>query len=251
MEGLAELRTSLSNNPAQDPQSPAKLTRQQSVGSGSRSGLFDDVADEAERAAKAALIEKIERWLAEEVGIGGQSQRHFEPTALIRFAWSRQLEFASPDEIYHHFVSAQSEDVKRRAAVALGISGRQLQGMAADELEPFAGKVGWLMVEQPKPGLRHTLRFVKWWCMLWREEAAAADGLVASSYFVCFAGQQAAEPLLVMQLLDGRASVAPPPEARNGYAHCLQLAVAVSIDPADGEQQLVLATETAADAAEW
>ena len=51
---------------------------------------------------------------------------------------------ASPDEIYLHFVTAQGEDVKRRAAEMLGIDGERVRsgGMAADELEAFAAKAG-------------------------------------------------------------------------------------------------------------
>ena len=92
MDALDEMRRSLScasslkpvtSEPAPASSSP-KITRQKS----GRSNLhkFELVEDEAERAAKAALVEKIERWLDEEVGIGGQEQRHFEPAELIKFA---------------------------------------------------------------------------------------------------------------------------------------------------------------------
>ena len=102
--------------------------------------------------------------------------------------------------------------------------------------------------------------------MVWREEfsspaavpevtddsSGAGDGRgEGCSWLVCYAGQQAACPLVVLQLQDGRVQVAPPPAARAGYPHCMQLSVAVSADPVDGEQVLVLATETGPDAAEW
>ena len=87
-----------------------------------RAGLLDDsTADADEMAAKLALVESIDAWLADEVGIGGNkvgggAMRGFDPVPLIEFAWERQLEGNTPDEIYTLFVEAQQEQVGPRSS---------------------------------------------------------------------------------------------------------------------------------------
>jgi hypothetical protein len=96
-----------------------------------REELLADVEGEGERAEKERLMGRLERWLVEEVGVGGTAQRWFDPAALIDFAWRRQLERAAPEEVYRLYVEAQTEDAKRSVIEQLGIT---LQAVATGQV---------------------------------------------------------------------------------------------------------------------
>ena len=112
----------------------------------------------------------MDKWLQDDVGIGGSAQRGFDATALIEFAWRLQMEDAEPDEIYAAFVEDQQESMKRKLASELGLEAlglEQLAQTAAMELESVCVKCGWLAVEQ---GSMLRKGFVERWFLLWTSE---------------------------------------------------------------------------------
>ena len=134
-----------------------------------RSALLSDSPDGSrECQAKLALITRMEQWLADEVGIGGSEQRYFAPADMIQFAWRRQLEHLSPDEIYQSYVGAQTEDAKRSAVSQLGITLEMVESgnVPASDLSGFAVVYGWVSVE--RTGKLYS-DFKKYWAVLWRE----------------------------------------------------------------------------------
>lgn len=136
-----------------------------------RSALLSDSAQGSrEHVAKLTLISTLEKWLEEEVGIGGSEQRFFDPADMIQFAWRRQLEQLPPEQIYETYVAAQTEDAKRTATSQLGITLGMVEAgnVPAPDLTAFAVVYGWVSIE--RPGKLYS-DFKKYWAVLWREPA--------------------------------------------------------------------------------
>ena len=121
--------------------------------------------------AKTDLLQKLDGWLAKDVGIGGAAPRGFDISEIAQFAWRMQFEDLRCDEIYRKFVEMQEEEIRRRSAQALGLENLELGALrntAAMLLEATAVKFGWLWVEEGQ-GRRRRDRFVRRWCLLYRQ----------------------------------------------------------------------------------
>jgi hypothetical protein len=256
-----------------------------------RAGLFADVEDEEELRAKEQLCDKVDAWLASEVGIGGSTLRVFDPTALLQFAWRMQLEDAGCDEIYSAFTEEQQEALTRQVAAQLGLAEMglaQLSQTAAMELQSVCTHCGWLSVEAVT---RLRRGWARRWAMLWRgtvqSEGAAAGGTngqleeeeeegeegaegeeavpaADGGVLLLYEDQESAAALAMVHLVPGCCSVAPPKSQRKNFPHALRIETwaPVKAEPGSGSvsggaaagsnrTKTIVAADSAASCRSW
>lgn len=188
-------------------------------------------------------MNKIDTWLAEEVGIGGDSKRGFDPTSLIEFAWRLQLEELAGDEIYFAFAETQQESMKLRMASELGLEAlglQQLTQTAAMDLDSVCAKVGWLAIEE---GGKLRKGFVDRWFLLWRDPKKAFEMVL-----LYYEAEDSMAPAGLVSLTVGAFTVAPPKSQRKGFPFTFRLETE---SPGQGVTKLILAAASAEEYGSW
>ena len=208
-----------------------------------RAALLEQTENEEEATAKLRLVQAVEDWLTEEVGIGGNqagggANRGFDPTALVQFAWEHMLEDHSPDDMYRRFVEAQQVQAQQALwlQVMQGTELHNLSTMPAIDVEQFALKSG---------PLEHETRKNTWskiYAILWRDPAIAIDD-TRELGLLLYPDEDSSAPSMVVQLCVGQFAVAPPKTKRQTWSSVFRIDA--------GRLKLILGAATQEERADW
>ena len=185
----------------------------------------------------------MDAWLTDDVGIGGDSKRGFDPTALIEFAWRLQLEEMECDDIYLAYAEAQQESMKMRMASELGLEAlglHQLTQTPATDIESVCATSGWLALEE---GSRLRKGFVDRWFLLWKDPKRSFEMVL-----LYYEAEDSPAPLNVISLTAGSFTVAPPKSQRKNFPYAFRLETET---PGQPPTKLILAAATSEDYRSW